>query len=133
MAKRVLVIDDDADFLETTRLTIESAGYAVDTAPTGSEGLEQVKERRPDLIVLDVMMPGMDGWEVCEALKEDDQTAGIPVIMLTAVASQVRSTTYTHGPGKATDAEDYIPKPVEPAYLVTRIEKLLGRSGGSGG
>jgi two-component system alkaline phosphatase synthesis response regulator PhoP len=126
MPKKVLLVDDDYDFLTTTRTVIESGGYQVEEAHNGEEGLQGARKGKPDLIVLDVMMPGMDGWEVCEALKEDRQTAGIPVIMLTAVASKVKDSSYTHQPGKHTEAEDYYPKPVDPAVLLQRIRRLIG-------
>ena len=125
MPSKVLLVDDDFDFVVATRTVLEKAGYTVHSAGGGKEGLEKVRSFRPDLIVLDVMMPAPDGWEVCETLKGSPDTRGIPVIMLTAVASHVRETDYTHQAGKATEADDYIPKPVSPEVLLARIKKLL--------
>jgi len=78
-----------------------------------------------DLIVLDIMMPVMDGHKACKKIKEDPATCDIPVILLTAVADHVTSTTYTHHDMLASDAEDYLPKPVEPEELLDRIVRLL--------
>ena len=91
----------------------------------GQECLEKVKDSKPDLIVLDVMMPGMNGWQVCETLKGSEDTAGVPIIMLTAVASQVRTTKYSHLDGMETQADDYIPKPVNLTTLLERIQRIL--------
>jgi two-component system alkaline phosphatase synthesis response regulator PhoP len=125
MAKKVLLVDDDFDFLEATKKMVEVGGYMADTAINAEEGLEKAKKGKPDLIVLDVMMPGMDGWEACEILKNSPETQGIPIIMLTAVASNVRRTSYSHQSGKQTEADDYIPKPVEIPDLIARINRLL--------
>jgi two-component system alkaline phosphatase synthesis response regulator PhoP len=97
----------------------------VKTASSGDEGLTAVRRPPPDLIVLDVMMPGMDGWAVCETLKEDQAARGIPVIMLTAVASHVKDTDYTHASGIMIEADEYLPKPVNPQVLVERIKRLI--------
>jgi len=126
MPKTVLLIDDDNDFLAATRTVVEGAGFTVETAASGEEGLKAVGRSAPDLIVLDVMMPGLDGWAVCESLKEAPATRSIPVLMLTAVASRIKDTDYTHAPGQATEADDYIPKPVAPQVLVERIKRLAG-------
>ena len=125
MAKKVLLVDDDYDFILATRTVIEAAGYAVQTAGGGKEGLQKVRSFQPDLVVLDVMMPAPDGWEVCETLKASSDTRAIPVIMLTAVASHVKDTEFTHQAGKATEADDYLPPPVSPQVLLERIKKLL--------
>jgi two-component system alkaline phosphatase synthesis response regulator PhoP len=125
MAKKILLVDDDLDFLEATKRMVESSGFGTDTAVNAEEGLEKAKKGKPDLIVLDVMMPGMDGWEACEVLKNTAETRDIPIIMLTAVASNVKETTYSHQSGKQTEADDYIPKPVEIEDLLKRIKRLL--------
>ena len=104
---------------------VEAEGYDVVTAYNGEQCFQKLKEGKPDLIVLDVMMPGMDGWEVCQRLKDDEDNRNIPIIMLTAVGSQVQKTTYTHRGGMETDGDDYIPKPVKPLVLLKRIRKFL--------
>jgi two-component system alkaline phosphatase synthesis response regulator PhoP len=125
MAKKILLVDDDVDFLEAVKTMVEADGFCVETAENAEDGLEKAKGGKPDLIVLDVMMPGMDGWEACQVLKDTAETKDIPIIMLTAVASNVRQTSYSHQSGKQTDADDYIPKPVEIPDLIARIGRLL--------
>lgn len=123
--KLILLVDDDPDFIEAVRVIVESGGYDVEVAYDGQEGLEAVAERKPDLIVLDVMMPVMNGHEACAKLKSDDNSKEIPVILLTAVADRVTTSTYTHRDMLESEAEDYMPKPVEPKELLERIESWL--------
>ena len=126
MAKKfVLIVDDDPDMVETVGMMLESKGYEVGKAYDGIEGDEAIKKRRPDLVVLDVMMPRKDGYVLCGELKNDAATRDIPVILLTAVGEAVPTTTYTHADGMATEADDYIPKPVDTATLVRSIERLF--------
>ena len=125
MVKKILLIDDDLDFLEAMKTTVEANGYTTDTAKNAEVGLKKAKAGKPDLIVLDVMMSEMDGWEACEILKNTPETRDIPIIMLTAVASNVRQTSYSHQSGKQTEADDYIPKSVEIPDIITRIKRLL--------
>jgi len=120
--KRILVVDDDPDFVEAVKTVIEKGGYEVDVAYDGKEGLERVALQKPDVIILDVMMPVMNGHETCRALKADPATKGIPIILLTAVADRVTSSNYTHRDMLASDADDYIPKPVEPEVLLQRLK-----------
>ena len=94
--KHILLVDDDPDFVEAVKVIVESGGYDVQVAYDGQEGLEAVAEQKPDLIVLDVMMPVMNGHEACAKLKADDATREIPIILLTAVADRVTTSTYTH-------------------------------------
>ena len=88
--KLILLVDDDPDFVEAVRVIVENGGYEVEVAYDGQEGLEAVAERKPDLIVLDVMMPVMNGHEACAKLKGSEETADIPIILLTAVADRLR-------------------------------------------
>jgi DNA-binding response OmpR family regulator len=126
MAKKyVLIVDDDPDMVETVGMMLESKGYEVGKAYDGIEGDEAIKKRRPDLVVLDVMMPRKDGYVLCGELKRDAATRDIPVILLTAVGEAVPTTTYTHADGMATEADDYIPKPVDTVTLVNAIERLF--------
>ena len=127
MAK-ILIVDDDPDLVEAVTMILESKDYDVVGAYGGIEGLEKAKKEEPDLIVLDVMMPDKDGYAVCKELKADPKYRKIPILLLTAVVSQVPKTSrWTHQMGLETEADDYIDKPVEPAELVKRIEVLLGR------
>jgi two-component system alkaline phosphatase synthesis response regulator PhoP len=123
--KKILLIDDDPDFVEAVKVIVENAGYDVRVAYDGAEGLEAVAQEKPDLIVLDVMMPVMNGHEACAKLKADPQTAKIPIILLTAVADRVTTSTYTHRDMLESEAEDYMPKPVEPAELLSLIKGWL--------
>jgi two-component system, OmpR family, alkaline phosphatase synthesis response regulator PhoP len=123
--KKILLIDDDPDFVEAVRVIIASGGYDVKVAYDGAEGLEAVAKEKPDLIVLDVMMPVMNGHEACAKLKADPETAKIPIILLTAVADRVTTSTYTHRDMLESEAEDYMPKPVEPAELLNLVQQWL--------
>lgn len=125
MGKRyILVVDDDPDFVETVCMMLESKGYEVGKAYDGIEGEDSIKKRRPDLLVLDVMMPRKNGYVLCSELKRNKETKDIPVILLTAVGEAVPTTTYSHADGMATEAEDYIPKPVDTQTLFEAIERL---------
>ena len=126
--KKILLVDDDVDFAEATKLILESKSYDVCVAHDGQEGLKKVKTEQPDLIILDVMMPEMDGYEVCSKLKADPACSRIPILLLTAVGDAMPSSKYTKEMGMKTEADDYIPKPVEPLELVGRVENLFRMS-----
>ena len=121
----ILLVDDDPDFVEAVKVIVEKAGYNVRVAYDGQEGLEAVKEKLPDLVVLDIMMPVMNGHEACAKLKGNEETADIPIILLTAVADRVTTSTYTHRDMLESEADDYIPKPVEPNDLLELIKNWL--------
>ena len=123
--KKILLVDDDVEFCEATKLLLESNGYEVITAHDGKEGLAKVRAEKPDIVILDVMMPEMSGYDICVVMKEDSDLKGIPVILLTAVDQALFQTTYTKVMGLMTEADDYIPKPVEPEVLVKRVQDLL--------
>ena len=123
--KRVLVVDDEPDFASIVQGNLEREGFAVDVAYNGVEGLEKVQANPPDAIVLDVMMPEKDGYEMCKELKGDDRFCEIPVVLLTAVASHVTSTRYTHADGMSTEADDYIAKPASAEEITESIKRLL--------
>ena len=125
MQKRILVVDDEPDFATLVQGNLEKEGFMVDVAYNGVEGLEKVRSNRPDAIVLDVMMPEKDGYQVCKELKGDDGLCDIPVILLTAVASHVTSTRYTHSDGMSTEADDYIAKPASAEEITNSIKRLL--------
>ncbi|MBN1830496.1 MAG: response regulator [Deltaproteobacteria bacterium] len=123
--KYILVVDDDPDLVETVGMMLESKGCEVGMAYDGIEGEESIKKRRPDLIVLDIMMPRKDGYVLCAELKANPDTRDIPVVLLTAVSDAVPSTRYTHADGMSTEADDYIPKPIETESLWDVISNLL--------
>ena len=124
--KYVLIVDDDPDLVETVCMMLEDKGYEVGKAYDGVEGEEAIKERHPDLLVLDVMMPRKDGYQLCAELKADSATKDIPVILLTAVGEAVPTTSYTHAQGMSTEAEEYIPKPVDTKTLVEAVDSFFG-------
>jgi len=123
--KRILAVDDEPDFVAVVKRNLEKEGFEVEEAYDGVEGLQKVRENPPDAVVLDVMMPGKDGYAVCSELKADGKYAGIPIILLTAVASHVPSTRYTHYDGMTMDADDYLPKPASAEQITKSLKKLL--------
>jgi two-component system alkaline phosphatase synthesis response regulator PhoP len=123
--KRILVVDDEPDFGSIVQKNVEKEGFSVEIAYDGLEGIEKVKANPPDAIVLDVMMPEMDGYEMCSKLKADKQYADIPILMLTAVASHVTSTRYSHHGGMSMEADDYLPKPASAEEITESIKGLL--------
>jgi len=123
--KRILVVDDEPDFALLVQGNLEKEGFDVDVAYNGVEGLEKIKQNPPDAIVLDVMMPEKDGYEVCAELKQDDRFADIAILMLTAVADHVTSTRYSHFDGMSMEADDYLPKPASAEEITDSIKSLL--------
>lgn len=117
--KLILVVDDDPDLVEAVSVKLESENFRVHKAYDGVEAMDQIKKEQPDLVILDVMMPRKNGYQLCEELKQSDQYKNIVVLLLTAVGAAVTSTNYTHWDGKNTLADDYIPKPID-------LEKLMG-------
>ncbi len=120
--KLVLVVDDDPDLVEAVAMKLEAKAYKVEKAYDGVEAMEKVKEEKPALIILDVMMPRKNGWEVCEEIKNSDSLKDIAVVMLTAVADSVKTTSYTHHDGKTTLADDYVPKPIDLDALMEIVD-----------
>jgi two-component system alkaline phosphatase synthesis response regulator PhoP len=118
--RKVLVIDDEPGIIEIVEANLEGDGFEVISASNGKEGLEKIKNEQPELVVLDVMMPEMDGWEVLRSLEQDAATAGLPVIMLTAKAADED---YIFGLEEG--AVEYITKPFLPQELVNRIKITL--------
>ena len=121
MARSVLIIEDDHNIADLLRLYLEKDGYEVRIAADGLKGMEAFRKEKPDLILLDVMLPGMDGWGVCRAIRAEDKT---PIIMLTA-----KSETEDKVFGLKQGADDYITKPFEMKEVLARIEAVLRRSG----
>jgi two-component system phosphate regulon response regulator PhoB len=122
MAETVLVIEDEQDVVDLLRYNLNRAGFAVSIAETGLQGLEKARAERPDVIVLDLMLPEMTGEKVCKALKEDESTSAIPVVMLTA-----KGRTEDRIEGFELGADDYVPKPFSPKELVLRVQALIRR------
>jgi len=123
--KRILVVDDEPDFCSIVQGQLEKEGFEVELAYNGVEGMEKVQAKPPDAIVLDVMMPEKDGYEMCKELKADSNLCNIPVLLLTAVASHVTSTRYSHADGMSTEADDYIAKPASAEAISQSIRQML--------
>ncbi len=123
--KLILVVDDDIDLVEALAMKLESLNYAVAKAYDGVEGFDKIKTRRPDLVILDVMMPRKDGYQLCDELKKSDDYKDIPVILLTVVTDAISSTNYTHMGGKTTLADDFVSKPIDLDKLMEIVEDNL--------
>lgn len=123
--KRILVVDDEPDFVSIVKKNLEKAGFDVEVAYDGVEGIEKVTANPPDAIVLDVMMPEKDGYKVCSELKSNEKYNDIPILLLTAVADHVSSTRYSHYDGMSTEADDYLPKPASADDILDSVKSLL--------
>jgi two-component system phosphate regulon response regulator PhoB len=119
---KILVVDDEPEAVELLEFNLKQAGYVVSTAGDGAEALKRARSQTPDMIVLDVMLPEMDGFEICKSLRLDSSTAKIPIIMLTAKAAEIDRVL-----GLELGADDYLTKPFSPRELLLRIKKILGR------
>jgi two-component system alkaline phosphatase synthesis response regulator PhoP len=123
MAKeRILAVEDEMDILDVIRYNLEKEGYPVVTATTGEEAIDKAREEQPDLILLDLMLPEMDGFDVCKIIKNDPLTASIPILMVTAKGEESDIVT-----GLELGAEDYITKPFHPRVLIARVRAALRR------
>lgn len=120
--QKVLAVDDEADILTLLDYNLSKAGFAVIQAEDGPEAIELAKREKPDIIILDLMMPSMEGTEVCKILKKDDATSHIPIIMLTAKGEEVDRIV-----GLELGADDYITKPFSPRELILRVKAVLKR------
>jgi two-component system alkaline phosphatase synthesis response regulator PhoP len=126
MAKaKILLIDDDPDFVAANKMVLEESSYQVITAGQGDEGLKKARQEKPDLILLDVIMPVKDGFTAAEQLKSDPQLARIPVVMLTAYSTKGQGTGVAVGRGMRLEAEDYLEKPVSPEQLLAAVKQHL--------
>ena len=123
VGQRILVADDDPVIVRLLQVNFKLEGYEVDTASHGEEAVQKASELRPSLILLDVMMPGLDGWEVCRRLKQDPGTADIPVIFLSARAQEE-----DRRRGLELGVAEYVTKPFDPGELVTLVGRLLAGS-----
>lgn len=126
MSFKILVVDDEQDILEFVKYNLDKEGYNVKTAFNGIDAIEEAKKFVPDLVILDVMMPGLDGITTCEKLKSIDKLSATIVTFLTA-----RSEDYSQIAGLDSGADDYITKPIRPRLLLSRVKALLRRKSGS--
>ncbi|MEO0323171.1 MAG: response regulator transcription factor [Myxococcota bacterium] len=124
MGSRILVVEDESDLAELVAFNLKQAGHVVATAATGATALAEIRRQRPDLVVLDVMLPDITGLEVCRRLRRDESTSRLPVLMLTAKGEEVDRVV-----GFEVGADDYVVKPFSPRELLLRIEAILRRMG----
>ena len=121
---KILLVDDDPVFVDATKTVLESK-YQVVTAHDGDEGLEKAKKLKPDLILLDIIMPTKDGFHVCKQLKKDPELASIPVVMLTSFAQHKGETNIPVDAGLELEAEGYLEKPISPEALLNQVRSML--------
>jgi two-component system response regulator VicR len=119
--KSILCIEDEPEMIDLMRLILGRRGFAVKGASGGIEGLRMIREERPDLVLLDLMMPDMDGWEVYQQMKADENTKNIPVIVVTAKAQSIDKVLGLH----IAKVDDYLAKPFSPQDLLSSVEKVL--------
>ena len=120
MRKKILIVEDNAELLRLLRLNFKAAGFAIATATNGIDALKKARSVSPDCILLDLVLPELDGFAVCEILRQDTETASIPILMFTGLGGQ-----FTRLAGLDAGANDYITKPLSPKDLVSRIKELL--------
>jgi len=125
MTQRILVVDDDRQIVRLVRSYLEQAGYHVFTAYNGKTALHAIRRERPDLLVLDLMLPDRDGWDITRIVRGDENMAGLPIIMLTARVEDTDKIV-----GLELGADDYITKPFNPHEVVARVRAVLRRAGG---
>ncbi|MDB4107642.1 response regulator transcription factor, partial [Bacteroidia bacterium] len=122
MAQKILIVDDEQDIVELLKYNLEKEGYKCYTASNGEEAVAKAKDKKPDLVLLDIMMPKMDGIEACRLIRKEDSLQGIFIAFLTA-----RGEEYSEIAGFEVGADDYITKPIKPRVLTSRIKALLKR------
>ena len=118
--KKILLVDDEQDMVYAVKMQLEADGFRVLTAPDGQEGLDKARKEKPDLIILDLMLPRIDGYKVCRMLKFDEKYKNIPVIIYTARAQEVDEKL-----GYEVGADAYLTKPFDPKKLLAKINELL--------
>ena len=123
MRKKILVVDDDADWVELISFNLKKAGFSIGTATNGIDALKKAQTLIPDLILLDLKLPEMDGFAVCETLRRNSATASIPIVMLTALSGEIARIASLE-----CSATKYLTKPSSPKRLVSRVEDLLRQS-----
>ena len=124
ISKKILIVEDDPSFSRAINHIIQKEGYDVITASNGMTGLRMAKEDNPDLLILDVMLPGLDGFEICNRLRHEPQTAKLPIIMLSAKGQEADKTT-----GLKVGANEYLTKPVDRVVLLEKLTSLLAKAG----
>jgi len=127
MQAKILVVDDDPDILDAVAMILESQDYQVSTARDGIEGLATLKAENPDLMILDLMMPKMDGFAVCKELQDPrwSKYKDIPILILTSIREEASRRRYELETGLELDVDDYIEKPMSPDVLLSRVQALI--------
>jgi CheY-like chemotaxis protein len=125
---KILIVDDDPDFADSTKTVLQSQPYEVIVAVNGDEGLRKARAEKPDLILLDIIMPVEDGFTAAEQLKKDPALSKIPVLMLTSYSSKGSGTGIARGRGFQLEADDYLDKPVNPTDLLAAVAKHLKKA-----
>lgn len=123
--KLVLVVDDDKETVDMLTAVLESASYRVLTAYDGREGVQRAKREKPDAVILDLMMPKMDGFAACQEMKACEETRGIPILVLTGIGKHLSHSRYAKEMGFGLESEDYIEKPIDSAVFLERLAELL--------
>lgn len=122
MDEKILIIEDDPGTLRLMVYTLQHEGYQVITAANGLDGLKKALKEKPGLVMLDVMLPGIDGFEICHRLRDDPQTSHLPILMLSGKAQEIDKAT-----GLKVGADDYLTKPVSPSEATSRVRTLLAQ------
>jgi len=120
MRKKLLIVEDNTEMLELMRLGFKQAGFSVSTAANGVEAIKKARSLSPDVILLDLILPEMDGFAACEALRRSDETSAIPIIMLTGLTSE-----FTRFAGMESGADEYVTKPASPEQLLPKVRYWL--------
>ena len=128
---KILVTDDDPDMRDALQMILESGGYTVVMAEDGQRCLAKLKEEQPDLLILDLLMPNMDGFEVCKALKDPRYAkySSVPIIILSSIQEEASQRRYELETGVQLDVDDYVEKPIESSVLLERVGKIMSRIG----
>jgi len=131
MAAKILIIDDDPDIVDALYVLLEGEGFDVVSAYDGEEGLAKIKEENPDLIILDLLMPKMDGYEVCKTLQDPrwSKWKDVPILVLTSVREEASQRRYELEMGMRMGVDDYVEKPIDPDVVLERVQKILARKG----
>jgi DNA-binding response OmpR family regulator len=131
MEKKILAVDDDPDIRDALTMILESQGYKVITAQDGIEALANLRAEKPDLMVLDLLMPKMDGWAVCKELQDPRwaKYRNIPILILTSVREEASRRRYELETGLELDVDDYVEKPFSPDILLERVGRLISKKG----
>jgi DNA-binding response OmpR family regulator len=131
MPEKILIVDDDPDIVDALYVLLEDEGYDVVSANDGEEGLARIKEENPNLIILDLLMPKLDGYGVCKTLQDPrwSKWKDIPILILTSVREEASQRRYELETGMRMNVDDYVEKPIDPDVVIDRVKKILARKG----